>query len=728
MTKNYTIVYSLLFCAAAALAQPREIVRPLRIDTPPSIDGILDEPFWLQAPTVTGFKTFVPDYGIQMEQQTVVYQAYDRENLYFAFRCFDKEPQKIKSSVTRRDNVRADDWVCINLDSFNDQQALYAFYINPAGIQGDTRYANGREDPGIDIVWYSAGRIDDQGYTIEVQIPFKSIRFANKEIVEMGVIYERRVSRKSEQGTYPPLDPKQAGAFLTQMMPLVFEDVKHYQLLEMLPAVTYGRSHAREFDALTLKSEKTDFSLTAKYGLTSDLILDGTYNPDFSQIESDAGQVDVNLRFALFFPERRPFFLEGNENFNFSGNISDGPLSAIVHTRTIVDPIAGVKLSGKLSRRDFIAVIDALDDLAEFEDDTEVTGKYAHATIVRYKRALDRDSYIGAFYTGREQKDGYNRVFGPDGQMRLTKSSLLGYHFFLSQDRATAAGERQTGHAVGADYQYSTRNLSIALGAQDLSEDFHTRTGFVTRTGISRASAAVSPKFYPNSTFFRRIAPRLATTQIRDKPSDLYETDNTASLQFIFRGNSNATIYATYANEIFFARDANGVLLPEQFEKFKTSNWRISASHQFSRSLASSLSFRNGKFPIYTESKQGHGNLLSGSVTWQPSEKLNLTGNLTYQELFRDENGVKVFDVTIVRGRLTYQLNRYLFFRGIVEHNDLRKRLSSEFLASFTYIPGTAFHIGYGSFYNKYVDGLERSSFVETDRGLFTKFSYLWRY
>lgn len=715
MTKKFSISIAFLFFAASALAQPGEIMRPLRIDTPPLIDGKLDEPFWYNTPTVTGFKTFTPDYGIDMEEKTIVYQAYDRENLYFGFRCFDDEPQKIKSSVTRRDNVRPDDWVCINLDSFNDQQALYAFYINPAGIQGDTRYANGREDPGIDVVWYSAGQVDEQGYTIEVQIPFKSIRFANKEIVEMGVIYERRVSRKSEQGTFPALDPKQAGAFLTQMMPLAFEDVKHYKLFEVLPAVTYGRSHAREREALRLNSEESDFSLTAKYGLTSDLILDGTYNPDFSQIESDAGQVDVNLRFALFFPEKRPFFLEGNENFNFSGNASGGPLSAIVHTRTIADPIAGAKISGKLSNKDFVAVIDAVDDLREIGDDTDITGKFAHATIARYKRALDRDSYIGAFYTGREQKNGFNRVFGPDGQMRINQSSVLGYHFFLSQDQASEAGDTQKGHALGADYQYTTRNLSINLGAQDLSEDFNTRTGFVTRTGITRMRASISPKIYPKSTFFRRIDPRIYTTQIRDKPSGEYETDNTFSLLFILRGNSNATFNANYSNEIF------------ESEKFTTSNWGVSASHQFNRSLAGSFSFRNGKFPIYEEFSQGHGNVVSGSFTLQPSDKLNFNAILIYQDLYRDEDASKVFDVTILRGRLTYQLNRYLFFRGIVEHNDLRKRLGTEFLASFTYIPGTVFHIGYGSFYNKFIDGVERNDFVETDRGLFTKFSYLWR-
>ena len=207
----FSAALSLLF--GASFVSANDALIPLRTDTPPVIDGKLDDAVWQQAPSVTGFKTFFPDYGKDMPDPTVVYYAYDRENLYFAFRCFDSEPDKIKTSVTRRDNVRPDDWICINLDSFNDQQSLYGFYVNPAGIQGDTRFANGREDDGIDLIWYSAGHIDDKGYTLEIKIPFKSIRFANREIVEMGVVFERRVSRRAEQGTYPPLKPERGMFF-----------------------------------------------------------------------------------------------------------------------------------------------------------------------------------------------------------------------------------------------------------------------------------------------------------------------------------------------------------------------------------------------------------------------------------------------------------------------------------------------------------------------------------
>ena len=202
---------------------PQDVLRPYRTNVPPVLDGRLDDPVWKRAPTITGFKTFTPDFGIDMVEKTVVYSAYDSENMYFGFKCYDSQPDKIKTTITSRDNVRADDWMCINLDSFYDQQAGYAFYMNPAGIQGDSRYTSVGEDLSFDAVWYSKGVIDSEGFTIEVKIPFKSIRIANTNPVNMGVIFERKISRRSEQGTHPALNPDRSISFLMQTKKMVFK-------------------------------------------------------------------------------------------------------------------------------------------------------------------------------------------------------------------------------------------------------------------------------------------------------------------------------------------------------------------------------------------------------------------------------------------------------------------------------------------------------------------------
>ncbi|HLX12523.1 MAG TPA: DUF5916 domain-containing protein, partial [Bacteroidota bacterium] len=342
-----------LVVSLGARAIAAETYHPIRTTTPPVIDGKLDDSIWTVAPRLTNFKTFIPDYGKLIDEQTVAMAAYDDENLYFGFRCYEPDPSKIKTSISSRDNITSDDWVCVNLDPFNDHQGLFCFYTNPNGIQADSHFANNNEDFSIDLVWYSAGHIDSLGYTLEVQIPLKSIRYADGDPVTMGVVFERYISRRSEHSSYPELDPAKGGAFATQMMPMAYTGVKHYPLVELLPAITYGQHYSAQNGSIRQDSSAGKFSFTGKYGVTSNLILDGTYNPDFSQVESDAGQVDINLRYSLFYPEKRPFFLEGRDNFNIAAMaitpVSQlDPIQSVLNTRNIVDPLVGVKLSGKV--------------------------------------------------------------------------------------------------------------------------------------------------------------------------------------------------------------------------------------------------------------------------------------------------------------------------------------------------------------------------------------------
>lgn len=688
-------------------------VKPLRVESPPAIDGKLDDPIWQQAPYVTGFRTFAPDFGKVMPESTVVYMSYDKENLYFGFRCFDPDPKTIKAEMTSRDNLRPHDWICINLDSFNDQQSLYGFYVNPLGIQEDSRFAAGAEDKSFDMVWYSAGQIDEQGYTIEVQIPFKSIRYADTNPVTMGAIFERRVSRRSEQGTYPPLDPKKGYQFLIQMMPMEFYDIEQYTLFELLPAWTYSQRYAAPQGELVREQNKGELSLTMKYGITSNLILDGTYNPDFSQVEADAGQVDVNLRYGLFFPEKRPFFLEGGEIFNLAatGNVQ------VVHTRTIVNPLVGLKLTGKLNSRGTIAAIYAADELLS---PSGPTGEKAHFPIVRYKHALDDDSYVGAIVTGREMNSQYNRVAGMDGFLRIDRSSFVEYQGLYSQSKRPITGNKDDGHSLSLFYRYQTRDLDYEIGSMKLSEHFSAEAGYVTRTGILAFSGMMRPKMYPNSATFRRINLTLSSVQTRDDWSDQWETSNTISVSSVLAGALSASTSYTYSTEIFLG------------QRFTTSGVTFAGGGQFTKYLNVQLNYRRNKAIFFSAAPyQGRSGRFTANVVFQPWNQLDASLNLTYVDFYRESDGLKMYEYPIARGKLTYQLNQYLFFRGILEYNRFRRTLLSDFLASFTYIPGTVIHAGYGALYQRvkwensaYVN---TDDFLETRRGFFFKMSYLWR-
>jgi len=718
--RSYSFLFILLtFVGIVFSVSAQQYLTAYKTDNPPVIDGKLDDAVWKNATSVSDFKTFIPDFGKDMTEKTVAYFANDADNLYFAFKAYDREPNKIKSSVSARDKIRSDDWICINLDSFNDHQSLYAIYCNPIGIQEDSRSSSNQEDFSFDMVYYSKGIINEDGYSVELKIPIKSIRFKHGDVVEMAVLFERHISRYSEQGMFPPLDPDQGYAFLNQMQQINFTGLNKTILFEALPAVTFNRQSENRIGIFQKTESQEDLSLTLKYGLTSELIMDGTINPDFSQVEADAGQVDFNQRFALFYPERRPFFIEGHDNFNFACVFGDDPVGSVVHTRNIVNPITGIKLTGKLNQKTTIASIYAMDELSDAAEDD-----YAHFAITRFKRALSGDSYYGGIYTGRERGNGFNRVGGLDGQFRLTKASFITTHalYSITDDKIDQNKKNLSGHALALDAQYDTRDLYLGMGIKELSSDFQSETGYVTRTDITRIAFFATPKFYPKSNVLQRIDLALGNYNIYDKPSKQWENELSAIVTFSMSRRSRVMVGYNHTTEIFLG------------EKFNGNGLALIANSQITKQLRFNVFIGRRDIIRYQANPyQGYGHDYIGGVVYQPSDKIQMSLNYTFLDFFRSLDNEKIFEYKITRFRTTYQFNRYLFFRGILEYNSFYDNMTTDFLLSFTYIPGTVLHLGYGSLYEKRqwddVNNRYKSidNFHEMKRGLFFKASYLYR-
>ncbi|MDX2415756.1 MAG: DUF5916 domain-containing protein [Bacteroidales bacterium] len=704
-----------------SIAQDNFPLLPKKIIEAPTIDGVLDEDVWKDAPMVSDFKTFYPDYGKDMPHATKVYMLYDEENLYFGFECKDNEPDKIKASVNSRDNIRADDWICINLDSFNDHQSLYAFYVNPHGIQSDTRFSAGQEDASVDYVWYSGGTIGEDAYYIEIQIPLKSIRFTNKETVEMSVFFERKVSRDAIQGSFPAMDPDKGEAFLTQMKPMIYKNVRHYKLFELLPAFTYQYRDIHSDGSLQKDERTPKLSLTAKYGITSQLILDGTINPDFSQVEADAGQVDVNLRYKLFYQEKRPFFLEGHENFIVAATRADehDPVNTLVHTRSVVNPITGIKLTGKAGDRLNIAMLYALDRV-------DVPGNannniMAHIPIVRMKYSLANDSYLGALYTGRELDTSNSRVVGLDGQLRVSKGSSIMYNAFLSRMQISPGADALNGYMFSGEYAHNSRNIEYSFGGKSISEDFNVQTGFIRRLGINYFKGLIKPKFYPKNGLVKRLDLELFSKHTQDVAYDMWETVDHLATWIYFNGSTYAKLKAEYSTEIFLG------------ERFKTGGFHALLSSQMGKKVNMAVLYqRLGNIYYSAAPYQGYGNRFLYMAGYKPSEKIHLDLTYTYTDFYNSSSRNQDYNYSIVRGKLTYQMNKYFFVRAITEYNSYREEMLTDFLASFTYIPGTVVYMGYGSVYERIMwDGAQYNpadKFMETTRGFFFKASYMYRF
>jgi|WetSurMetagenome_2_1015567.scaffolds.fasta_scaffold21912_3 hypothetical protein len=701
-------------------AQKSEAIIATRVSSAPVIDGVLDEEIWKSNSGISGFKTWNPDYGKEMPFNTIVWVAYDDENLYYAFRCFDNEPDKIKVSVDARDRIRQDDWVCVNLDSFNDQQTLYCLYVNANGIQMDSRFAAGKEDTGMDLVFYSAGKIDEQGYTIEIKLPLKSIRFSNREPVIMAATFERYISRLSMNGTFPPLAADQAMAFLTQTQPIQYNCVKHYTLFELLPDITYSYQGEQSSGSMKTTLNKPDAGVTLKFGITSQMILDATLNPDFSQVEADAGQVDVNLRYELFYAEKRPFFQEGNENFQTgaTGSSNIDPVIELVHTRNIVNPVAGVKLSGKLGIKNSVSLLYAADRIPDSDKDTY--GKYLHYPILRYKHSLKNDGYLGMLATSAIGENSYNFVYGEDGIIRVNKSTLLEFQALMSYtDDTTAETDSKSGNAFGLYLHSEKRNIDYALTAKNVSEYFISQAGYINRTGVTLFTGMITPRIYTDSELFRKFDFELYSGQLRDNIYDKWETYNSVTITSLLGGSLRLNLKYNGSTEIYSDRS------------FSTSGFQSILSGRIGTKIEGALGYRKRNAVYYQVPEQGFGNSFTGDIRYLPLEKLHLQMTVTYQDLFRKADESKLYDYLLLRGKVTYQVNKYLFFRIISEYNSYHESLTTDFLASFTYIPGTVFHIGYGSLFEKkewngsdYVYGTE---FKEMKRGLFIKFSYLFR-
>ncbi len=690
-------------------------LRPMFTTTPPVIDGTLDDPVWSLAPHVSGFTTFLPDFDIVPKEQTDVALAYDNSNLYFAFRCYD-DPQKVKAAVSPRDRMLNDDFICINLDSFNDQQALTAFYVNPLGIQGDSRFSNNNEDFSPDFVWYSAGKIDSLGYTIEVQLPLKSLRYSNDDTTTMEVVLERYISRRSEHSSYPRLDPAKGAAFLTQMTPVAYPGIDHYRLVEILPAFTATRQDVRTGNSLEKSKEEGKGSLNAKYGLTSDLILDGTLNPDFSQVESDAGQIDINLRSSLFYQEKRPFFLEGIDNFSVASNAN--PLDpTIYYSRSIADPAFGMKLTGRVLKDNTIATVYALDRVLESERDS--LGHYVSVPVIRFKRNVADNSYVGLLYAARELDNSHDRVGGFDEQYRLSKDAVIESNGFLSWAKDGPAYATLSGNTFGARLSSDKRLFGYSLNVREVSENFRADMGYLTRTGVLNFIEYLNPRIFPDSKIFQRIGFELTLGQTEDKFSGLWETSNDLAVNVFFLGNWFFRTRLNYSTEVFDA------------QRFQTSGVHTQFRAQFTKQLYANLLYRRIRAIYYHTPEQGSSNVASADFVFQPWETFQAEATYSYLDFYKDIDGSKLFNYGITRGKLIFQPNPYLFFRTIAEYNDFRERLTTDFLASFNYIPGTAVYLGYGSVFERvHWDGSDyvpAENLLELNRGLFLKMSYLWR-
>ena len=718
-------------CPAAAttlaVLDGRPVLDLARTEAPPRVDGVLDDEAWRTPPLdLSGWVTYNPVPGQSLPQTTEVRVVYDDAALYFAFHCVDPEPDKVRATLSRRDQLFMDDWVGLSLDAIGNRQQTYDLFVNPLGVQADIlNTATAGENVSPDWVWESAGRQTPEGYDVEIRVPWKSIRFASGEDVRMGVLFWRRVSRIGTSASWPALPPDKP--FFQNHAAMLLHGLRRPLALEVVPSATYSWNEARASPtAYGTAESRPDFGASVKYGVTSTATVEATVNPDFSQVESDAFQVEVNQRYPVFYSEKRPFFMEGMGTFELAGTGGDGNMRTAVHTRRIVDPAWGAKSAGTVGRLSFATLVSSDVGPGRVPDVEEILrGRRELFLIGRATWGLGNGSYVGAIATDTELAGGHNRVFGGDASLRRGSHSLSGTA--LASQSLSADGAARTGGAAGqAFYSFETKRFVAVSQTEHYDRDFRMDTAFYNQTGMTTNWSFAQVNLYPDEkkhAWIKKVSPFVFTKLGRDRIQN-------GDIRFGLVG-----MRANFTRQGYFRVDTNWSTEPWADHEFPTRGTRLMGGAQILRWLNFDGRAEMGRSVYYDTQAPFVGPSWSHSlsVTVQPGASFSQNVSWDRYQLDRPDGAGRAFRVDVLNLRTTYQFDRRFALRAIVRYDSDAKRVLTDFLASFEPVPGTVAYAGYGSLVEQrgwdgagWLPG--QGDYLTTRRGLFFKASYAKRF
>jgi hypothetical protein len=765
-----SLIFSLLLCLFPQESPQAKIFegagRPSvpipRIDAEAGIDGRLDEPPWSQAVRLAGFSQYRPVDGRPAEEKTEILVWYSPSAMYFGVLAFDSSPGSIRATVAERDSLDQDDSVTIYLDTFDDRRRAFFFTVNPLGVQEDGVLSEGAFNPGSytggfqnfggtmdrnpDYTFDSSGRITDEGYVVEIRIPFKSLRYPGKWPQRWGLNIVRKNRRTSYEDTWT--DARRAGAsFLAQAGRIEgLHDLKRGVVTEIQPFITGVNNGTRDEDG-SFHRGNVDLNpgANAHFGFSS-LSLDATVNPDFSQVETDAGLVTVNERFALFYPEKRPFFLEGIELF--------ATPNQLVYTRQIVDPIAGGKVTGKVGPFG-IAYLGALDDTGE---------DHALFNVARLRRDFGGNSVAGITYTDRSAPDDTNRVLAADARVVFAK--LYYVQGQIGQSWSDRMGDRRSSPIWTAEFDRTGRAWGFNYKLNGIGESFESLAGYVPRNNIVEGHAFNRFSLYgdrgaPLESFSVFVSPMRIWNYRGFGQESAIEGSDPVNLSFQLRGGWNLTGRASRSFVRFDPARYEGyeVVRPdgsvEAYQPLVESSGNYGMTFSMTtptfRAFNGRTEFSQGESAIFPEASEGRETRATVAGNFRPTDTVRIEASTIYSRLVRKRDGSEFARTIIPRLKIEYQPKKSLFFRVIGEYRSQRQApledartgdpllidgspavaqafngLRIDLLAAYEPTPGTVAYFGYGSsLQSDRTFGL--SDLQRTSDGFFVKLAYLFR-
>jgi hypothetical protein len=722
---------------------------------------------------VSGFVQREPHDGEPVTQRTEAYLGYDEKNLYVVFVCFD-EPGKVRAHEARREDVNDDDNVEVMLDTFHDHRRAYAFQTNPLGVQWDAIWSEvaheevgGNFDTSFDTLWYSDGKVTPEGFVVRMAIPFKSLRFPATQEQSWGIILLRGIVRENENAFWPQVSQRFEGRLGQAATLAGLEGISPGRNIQLIP---YGLLDSfRDLDArdpdhphFEHRAIGGTFGLDSKIVLNDSLVLDLTANPDFSQVESDEPQVTVNQRFAVYFPEKRPFFIENADYFRTPINL--------FFTRNIVNPSYGARLTGKVGPYS-LGVLTA-DDRAPgltVAPSDPLAGSRQYFTIARISRDLFRQSSVGALFTDEEYPagGGYNRIGGVDARIKFNPSWTATLQSVASSTD-TFFGKHQAGPASFINTNYSGVHTTYEGTYRDISPGFTTLPGFVNRVDIRDVVNSFDYRFRPRSGPLVAWGPTMHTDWVWSHDGTRLDLLTDPSLSFHFKGQSFVTLfpYTDFHEQLrpidFPALSANrdyhehnsAIILGTSYVK-----WLVLQGYYL---WGNGVNFVP-PFSAAPTACPGSPGVISSAcppflarnddanvtISLRPLSSLRIDNTYLFSRLRDKDSAAAIFNNHILRTKWNWQFTRELSFRMILQYTSTlanssltslptTKQLNADFLFTYLVHPGTAIYVGYNSDFQNIdsrllpspTGGLLRTQdkLINDGRLFFVKVSYLFRF
>ncbi|MGQ0641844.1 MAG: DUF5916 domain-containing protein [Gemmatimonadaceae bacterium] len=749
-----------------------------RLDTTVTIDGALAEPAWSSASLLTGFSQFSPVDGRAATDSTEVLVWYSPTAIYFGIRAFAPSGT-VNATLADRDNIGADDHVQILLSTFNDGRQAFVFAVNPLGIQADGTINEGQgatrgagtlgssisaRDPtdlSANFVFESKGRLTEYGYEVEIRIPFKSLRYQAQENQDWGLQVVRQTHRLGAEDSWAPAR-RGAASFLAQSGRLKgLRAITRGVVFETIPSVVYKTGRDCAAGPCDTVRDGPDYGLNLKWGITNNLVLNGTLNPDFSQVEADVGALQFDPRSAVFFPERRPFFLDGIENFQVS--------NSLIYTRRIAQPDVAFKLAGKALGTN-LAVLSAIDDRRQSR--ARQPNERPLYNILRLSRDLGQQSRLGMVYTDRVDGADNNRVAGLDG--RIVFQRLYSAAFQYAHSWTEARGNAFNAPIWHTTLQRRGRRFSLTYRLNGIDSAFRADAGFIGRRGIVGARfdhnlSWFGAKSAPVQSFTTGVA--LDGTWVYDaflkgraaQDRKLHFNEN-----FVFKGGWSAGVSLFLES---FGYDAG--LYPNYFVERRPAarvdtipftgtprlynvDWVLRLDTPEFERFSANFFYVFGRDENFFEWATADIAIGTAEVNWRPTNQLRINAQYQHQEYNR-RNRTTVALRRIPRLKMEYQATRSIFVRVVGQydsdwHDDLRDdtrtngallqrqadgsfvRLTSDsnnalrvdWLFSWQPTPGTVFFAGYGAT-DVGAEPMQLRNLTRRDDGIFVKLSYLYQ-